>query len=74
MAALQEGIAANKDSVALQMGLVRFYSDVKQPDKAVTAMGKVIELQPDQPMHKFNLASLLWEDGRQAAGRSARAR
>ena len=64
---LQEGIAANKDSVALHMGLARFYSDAKQPEKAVPAMRKVIELQPDQPMHKFNLASLLWDDGRQAA-------
>ena len=64
---LQEGIAANKDSVALHMGLARFYSDAKQPEKAVPAMRKVIEQQPDQPMHKFNLASLLWEDGHQAA-------
>ena len=64
---LQEGLAANKDSVALHMVLAKFYSDAKQPEKAVAAMRKVIELQPDQPMHKFNLASLLWEDGRQAA-------
>ena len=64
---LQDGIAANKDAVALHMGLAKFYSDTKQPEKAVSAMRKVIELQPDQPMHKFNLASLLWDDGRQAA-------
>ena len=64
---LQEGIAANKDSVPLQLGIARFYSDAKQPEKAVSAMRKVIELQPDQPMHKFNLANLLWDDGRQAA-------
>jgi tetratricopeptide (TPR) repeat protein len=64
---LQDGIAANKDSVALQLGLAKFYSDSKQPNKAVAAMRKVIELQPDQPMHRFTLASLLWDDGRQAA-------
>jgi len=64
---IQEGIAANKDSVALHVGLARFYSETKQPEKSVPAMRKVIELQPDQPLHKFNLASLLWDEGRQAA-------
>jgi tetratricopeptide (TPR) repeat protein len=64
---LKEGIAANKDSVPLNLGLAKFYSDAKQPENAVAAMRKVIELQPDQPMHKFSLASLLWDDGRQAA-------
>ncbi len=64
---LQEGIAANKNSVALHLGLAKFYSETKQPDKAVSMLRKVVELQPNQPLYKFNLASLLWDDGRQAA-------
>jgi len=64
---LQDGIAANRDSAALAMGLARFYSEAKQPEKAVAAMRRVIEIEPHQPMHRFLLASLLWDDGRQAA-------
>jgi len=65
--ALLDGIAANKDSAALHLGLARFYSNAKKPDQAASAMRRVIELEPNQPMHRFLLASLLWDGGRQAA-------
>ncbi|MBI5577860.1 MAG: tetratricopeptide repeat protein [Deltaproteobacteria bacterium] len=64
---LAEGIAAYPGYAPLHLGLAQFYSGLKQPDKVKSELQKVIQLEPDKAIHKFNLANFLWEEGRQAA-------
>ena len=65
--AFAEGIAAHPGFAPLHLGLAKFYNDLKQPSKAESELKKVIELEPDKAVYKLNLASFLWEEGRQAA-------
>ena len=63
----RDGIAANPDSVVMQLALAKFYSDSGQNQQAADVMQKVIELQPENVSHRYNLANLYWADGRREA-------
>lgn len=64
---LADGIAAHPGYAPLHLGLAQLYRGLKQPDKVKAELQKVIQLEPDKAIHKFNLANFLWEEGRQAA-------
>jgi tetratricopeptide (TPR) repeat protein len=65
--AFTDGIAAHPNFAPLHLGLAQFYAGLKQPSKAESELKRVIELEPDKPLHKFNLANFMWGEGRQAA-------
>ena len=65
--AFADGIAAHPRFAALRLGLAQLYADLRQPSKAESELRKVIEIEPDKAIHKFNLANFLWAEGRQAA-------
>ena len=63
---LQEGVAANPDSVPLRLVLAKFFLDGLKPDKAEAELQQVIRLEPGNPRHRIILAGLYWDQGRQA--------
>jgi len=55
----QEGIAAHLNFFQPHLAQARPYADSLRPGRAEAALQKVVGLEPNQPLYKFNLAGVL---------------
>ena len=61
----KKGLAENPKSSRLLQSLIALYVSERRNEEAIQLLEKVIEIEPDAVIHKFRMAQLLWNTGRQ---------